>query len=85
MGYFRENIERAAGYQPGFQPFDFAQDKPFASLEDRPAETDVVKLNTNENPYPPSPAVMDAIRNTSEEQMRRYPDPHGNKFRKAAS
>ncbi len=77
MGYFRENIEKAAGYQPGFQPF--------ASLEDRPTETDVVKLNTNENPYPPSPAVMDAIRNTSEEQMRRYPDPQGNKFRKAAS
>ena len=69
MGYFRENIEKAKGYEPGFQP----------------AETDVVKLNTNENPYPPSPAVMDAIRDISEEQMRRYPDPHGNKFRKAAA
>jgi histidinol-phosphate aminotransferase len=69
MGYFRENIEKAKGYEPGFQP----------------AETDVVKLNTNENPYPPSPAVMEAIRDISEEQMRRYPDPHGNKFRKAAA
>ena len=69
MGYFRENIEKAKGYEPGFQP----------------AETDVVKLNTNENPYPPSPAVMNAIRDISEEQMRRYPDPHGNKFRKAAA
>jgi histidinol-phosphate aminotransferase len=69
MGYFRENVEEAAGYEPGFQP----------------AETDVVKLNTNENPYPPSPAVMDAIRNISEEQMRRYPDPAGNTFRKAAA
>ncbi len=69
MGYFRENIEKAKGYEPGFQP----------------AETDVIKLNTNENPYPPSPAVMDAIRDISEEQMRRYPDPHGNKFRKAAA
>lgn len=69
MGYFRENIEKAKGYEPGFQP----------------AETDVVKLNTNENPYPPSPAVIDAIRDISEEQMRRYPDPHGNKFRKAAA
>ncbi len=69
MRYFRENIEKAKGYEPGFQP----------------AETDVVKLNTNENPYPPSPAVMDAIRDISEEQMRRYPDPHGNKFRKAAA
>jgi histidinol-phosphate aminotransferase len=69
MGYFRENIEKAKGYQPGFQP----------------AETDVVKLNTNENPYPPSPAVMEAIRNMSEEQMRRYPDPAANTFRKAAA
>ncbi len=69
MGYFRENIEKAEGYQPGFQP----------------AETGVVKLNTNENPYPPSPAVMNAIRNISQEQLRRYPDPQGNKFRKAAS
>ena len=69
MGYFRENIEKAKGYEPGFQP----------------VETNVVKLNTNENPYPPSPAVMEAIRDISEEQMRRYPDPHGNKFRKAAA
>jgi len=69
MGYFRENIEKAKAYQPGFQP----------------AEIDVVKLNTNENPYLPSPAVMDAIHNISEEQLRRYPDPQGNKFRKAAS
>jgi histidinol-phosphate aminotransferase len=69
MGYFRENIEKAKAYQPGFQP----------------AETGVVKLNTNENPYPPSPTVMDAIRNISQEQLRRYPDPLGNKFRQAAS
>jgi histidinol-phosphate aminotransferase len=69
MTYFRENVEKAKGYEPGFQP----------------SQTDVVKLNTNENPYPPSPAIMDAIRNISDEQLRRYPDPLGNKFRKAAS
>jgi histidinol-phosphate aminotransferase len=69
MSYFRENIEKAKGYEPGFQP----------------AEADVIKLNTNENPYPPSPAVMEAIRNISEEQLRRYPDPAGNAFRKAAA
>jgi len=74
MSYFRENIEKVKGYEPGFQP-------PFLLSQ----ESRGVKLNTNENPYPPSPAVMDAIRNTSEEQMRRYPDPQGNKFRKAAS
>ncbi len=77
MSYFRENIEKAAGYQPGFQPF--------ASLEDRPAETDVVKLNTNENPYPPSPQVLKVLAEIGPEQLRRYPDPDGNVFRQAAA
>jgi histidinol-phosphate aminotransferase len=79
MSYFRQNIERATGYEPGFQP-SFAK-----ATEGRPKETDIVKLNTNENPYPPSPSVKEAIRNVSEEQLRRYPDPLGSKFRKAAS
>jgi len=69
MGYFRENIEKAEGYVPGFQP----------------ARQDVVKLNTNENPYPPSPAVMEALAKIEPEQLRRYPDPQGNVFRKAAA
>ncbi|MHC4364132.1 MAG: histidinol-phosphate transaminase [Planctomycetota bacterium] len=69
MGYFRENIERAKGYEPGFQP----------------KQTDVVKLNTNENPYPPSPAVVDAVKNISQEQLRRYPDPIATTFREAAA
>jgi histidinol-phosphate aminotransferase len=68
MGYFRENVERMKGYVPGFQPKD----------------ADVVKLNTNENPYPPSPAVLTAIRNITAEQLRRYPDPKGDAFREAA-
>ena len=46
MGYFRERIDKMAGYTPGFQP----------------KQTDVVKLNTNENPYPPSPAVLSVRR-----------------------
>ena len=53
-----------AGYVPGFQP----------------KAADVVKLNTNENPYPPSPAVLAAIRNISAEQLRRYPDPVATHF-----
>jgi len=69
MGYFRENIEKAIGYIPGLQP-----DK-----------LDIVKLNTNENPYPPSPAVLEAVRNISPEQLRRYPQPRANNFRTAAS
>ncbi|MFA5785315.1 MAG: histidinol-phosphate transaminase [Phycisphaerae bacterium] len=69
MGYFHDNIERMAGYEPGFQP----------------ARTDVVKLNTNENPYPPSPTVIEAIRAVEAERMRRYPDPTAKAFRATAA
>jgi len=69
MGYFRENIERAKGYEPGFQP----------------KEIDVVKLNTNESPYPPSPEVMKVLAEIKPEQLRRYPDPLGTAFRQAAA
>jgi histidinol-phosphate aminotransferase len=69
LGYFRENIEKVKGYEPGFQP----------------KETDILKLNTNENPYPPTPAVMKVLAEISTEQLRRYPDPVGNEFRQAAA
>ncbi len=69
MGYFRESIEKARGYEPGFQP----------------KETNVVKLNTNENPYPPSPEAMRVLSGISPEQLRRYPDPTGSAFREAAA
>jgi histidinol-phosphate aminotransferase len=70
MGYFRENVERAKGYEPGFQPKQ---------------QVDIIKLNTNENPYPPSPAVMKVLKEITPEQLRRYPDPLGNTFRQAAA
>jgi len=69
MNYFRDNVERAAGYTPGFQP----------------KVAEVVKLNTNENPYPPSPQVMKALAAIKPEQLRRYPDPLGTAFREAAA
>ena len=69
MGYFRENIEKAKGYEPGFQP----------------KQADVVKLNTNENPYPPSPQVMKVLAEIKADQLRRYPDPEGSAFRAAAA
>ncbi len=69
MGYFRDNVERTAGYTPGFQP----------------KAAEVVKLNTNENPYPPSPRVMKVLAQIKPEQLRRYPDPLGNAFREAAA
>jgi histidinol-phosphate aminotransferase len=69
MGYFRENVEKAKGYEPGFQP----------------RQTNVLKLNTNENPYPPAPAVMKVLAEINAEQLRRYPDPLGDRFRQAAA
>jgi histidinol-phosphate aminotransferase len=68
MSYFRDNIEKAKAYEPGYQPNSL----------------DVIKLNTNENPYPPSPAVMKVIGGIGPEQLRRYPDPMGNAFREEA-
>lgn len=44
---------------------------------------DVVKLNTNENPYPPSPKVMQAIASISGDELRRYPDPEASAVCKA--
>ncbi|MBL7185741.1 MAG: histidinol-phosphate transaminase [Phycisphaerae bacterium] len=69
MAYFRDNIEAMQGYQPGFQP----------------RQAEVVKLNTNENPYPPSPEVIKALSRVSAEQLRRYPDPVADEFRQAAA
>ncbi len=68
MGYFRENVEKMTGYEPGFQP----------------SETDIIKLNTNENPYPPSPKATEAIKNISPAELRRYPQPMADSFRETA-
>ncbi len=57
------------GYVPGEQPTDLS----------------VIKLNTNENPYAPSPKVMEAIAAITPEQLRRYPDPVANRVRDAAA
>jgi histidinol-phosphate aminotransferase len=55
----RKNILEMAGYIPGFQP---KNEKAF------------IKLNTNENPYPPSPRVIEAIHAQVGEGLRKYPD-----------
>ena len=68
--YFRPNIDAMAGYTPGEQP------KPGSGI---------LKLNTNENPYPPSPAAMDVLRNFDGEWLRRYPNPFADDFRHAVS
>ncbi len=59
-----------AGYTPGEQP----RDEVF------------IKLNTNENPYPPSPRVLAALAEAlTGERLRKYPDPMGTAFRQAAA
>ena len=67
MTFVRDNISRLAGYVPGEQP----QSGKF------------VKLNTNENPYPPSGKVVEAIQ-VAAEKLVRYPDPVSTAFRLAA-
>ncbi|MDO9543017.1 MAG: histidinol-phosphate transaminase [Kiritimatiellia bacterium] len=42
---------------------------------EQPTNLNVVKLNTNENPYPPSPAVLRALKQINGDNLRRYPDP----------
>jgi histidinol-phosphate aminotransferase len=69
MTYFRSEIAAMAGYQPGEQP----QDSGF------------IKLNTNENPYPTSPRVLAAIRETLERGLQKYPSPMGDPFRRRAA
>jgi histidinol-phosphate aminotransferase len=67
--HIRPNIAAMAGYTPGEQPRGGG----------------FIKLNTNENPYPPSPRVFDALRaGLTGDVLRKYPDPHGTAFREAA-
>ncbi|GAB4379173.1 MAG: histidinol-phosphate transaminase [Elainellaceae cyanobacterium] len=68
--YFRPSIDAMTGYVPGEQP------KP---------GTPIIKLNTNENPYPPSPRAIEVLRTLDSEWLRRYPDPYANEFRQAIS
>lgn len=70
MPYFRNNIEAMAAYVPGEQPG---------------GEEKVIKLNTNENPYPPSPAVARRLGELKAEALRIYPDPRASVFCQAVS
>ncbi len=70
MSYFRPAIDAMTGYIPGEQP------KP---------GTKIIKLNTNENPYPPSPKAMEVLRSVDSELLRRYPDPFAKEFCQAVS
>ena len=68
MSFERDNIKRMAGYASGEQPDD----------------TDTIKLNTNENPYPPSPKALAALADGAA-RLNRYPDPVASGVRIAAA
>jgi histidinol-phosphate aminotransferase len=48
---------------------------------EQPKLANLVKLNTNENPYGPSPRVLDAVRAEAAETLRLYPDPNSDRLR----
>jgi len=50
---------------------------------EQPRRRDLVKLNTNENPYPPSPQVLAAVRAAADESLRLYPPPEADEFKAA--
>ncbi len=65
--FWSSRIQTLVPYTPGEQP----KDRVF------------IKLNTNENPYPPSPKVLEAIREATDARLRLYPDPEALELRKA--
>lgn len=52
---------------------------------EQPKNRTFIKLNTNENPYPPSPKAVAAIQAAAGEQLRLYPDPEGSELIRALS
>ncbi len=69
MSFARAAIASIAGYVPGEQP------------KGRP----LVKLKTNENPYPPSPKVLEALREFDGARLRLYPSPAADAVRETAA
>lgn len=63
--YWSQTVKSIKPYVPGEQPKD----------------RKYIKLNTNENPYPPSPRAIEAIKNAASDTLRLYPDPSGNDLR----
>jgi histidinol-phosphate aminotransferase len=70
MSYFRPAIAAMTGYVPGEQPKSGIK---------------IIKLNTNENPYPPSPKAIAALQSVDPDSLRRYPDPAAHEFCQAVS
>lgn len=58
MAAWEENVRKVVPYTPGEQP----------------KSRNIIKLNTNENPYPPAPGVERALREMDVQEFRKYPD-----------
>jgi len=69
LDFIRPAVRAMAGYMPGEQPQGGR----------------IIKLNTNENPYPPSPRVREAIAACASDEVRLYPDPRATALRTAAA
>ena len=65
MKYVRRHVQRLAPYVPGEQPL----------------ERGLIKLNTNENPFAPSPKVLKAVKAAVDGRLRLYPDPTAQELR----
>ncbi|HVR36748.1 MAG TPA: histidinol-phosphate transaminase [Methylomirabilota bacterium] len=63
----RAGVRKLRAYVPGEQP----------------KVRGLIKLNTNENPYPPSPAVIEAVRQATDQRLRLYPNPAADPLREA--
>lgn len=59
MKRWENNVRKVVPYTPGEQP----------------KKRDMVKLNTNENPYPPAPGVQEVLKNLDADELKLYPDP----------
>lgn len=59
MSKWEENVRKVIPYTPGEQP----------------KKSHMIKLNTNENPYPPAPAVTEVLKHFDADMLRMYPDP----------
>jgi histidinol-phosphate aminotransferase len=68
-GFFRPNVAAMAGYVPGEQP----------------RGRGIRKLNANENPYPPSPKVLRALRRGATASLRLYPEAGSDRLREVAA
>ena len=69
MTYERASVQRLQAYAPGEQP----------------QGGKIIKLNTNENPYPPAPEVLAALASVDPQALRRYPSPMADEFRQVAA